>query len=164
MKKFFLLLALPLLLACGKDDDISDNPDSLVGVWQVTDIQNEFSLGAVVWDSWREVWGDIYLCFEPDGRCYTTYYGASDRVEERQSQGLPDFPYVYSRYQMEGNNIRCYDPKYDTLNMAVFEVKSISGGKMEVILQDGMYCSLSSSTQAQLRMRWKKVDGMPPVS
>ena len=162
MKNLFLLLALPLLMACAKDD-ISDNPDSLVGVWQVTDIQNEYSVGAVNWDNWREIWGDIYLVFQSDGSCYTQYYDASDQVEERQWQGLPDFPYVCTRYQMEGNNIRCFDPKYDSLNMAVFEVKSVSGGKMEVILQDGMYCRLSSSSQSQLRMYWKKVDGLPPV-
>ena len=160
MKKCLLLLAFPLLLACSTDkDEPVDKFNScyvpnIFGSWKITNISNVYN--GTKWDDWHKYWGDIYLHFQPDGSCTTSYINASDEIMERQQQGLPSFPYVYSRYEVGEKGIRCYEPEYQALDLALFEWQYVSENKIIVILKDGMYCMLSSYSNPQLYMTWER--------
>ena len=167
---FFVMLALLASCSGSNDEPLTRTEKRLaefcvdgkpvLGIWQIVDISNEYN-GAVKWDNWQDTWGEIFLSFNADGTCTTSYKGANAMIEERKQQGLPDFPYVYNHYKIEGNTIYCFDQQYKTFSTSVFEVKSIKDNEMEVLLQGGMYCMLSSASQPQLRMVWKKVDTLP---
>lgn len=130
--------------------------NSMAGVWQIASIRNEYG-AAVNWDNWQDYYGEIFLTFNADGSCSTNYQNPPAFIEERQQQGLPDFPYIYNNYKIEGKNICCYKSSSDDFLATVFEVKTITNDKAEVVLQQGMYCMLSSASQPQLRMVWKRV-------
>lgn len=174
MKKLFLLCMLLVgLVSCSSSkDEPSTRLDadvnfssvygkSVVGIWQIVDIRNEYN-GAVNWENYQEYYGEIFLSFNEDGTCSTDYIGCtSDFIIEREAEGLTNFPYIFHHYVIERNNIRCYDPNLSSDGATLFEVESITDDMMEVVLQEGMYCMLSSASQPQLRMKWKKVNKLP---
>lgn len=162
MKKYLLLLALPLLVACSTDNNepidkfSSRYVPNVIGTWKITNISNVDNGASLKWDAWHKYWGDIYLHFKSDGSCSTSYVDSSEQIMERQQQGLPSFPYVYSRYEVGDKGIRCYEPEYQAIDMALFEWQYVSENKIIVILKDGMYCMLSSYSNPQLYMTWER--------
>lgn len=162
MKKYLLLLALPLLVACSINNDepldkfSSSYIPNVIGTWKITSISNVDNEASMGWNNWHECWGDIYLHFQSDGSCTTSYINASEEIIERQQQGLPEFPYVYSRYEVGENGIRCYKPEYQGIDLALFEWQYVSENKIIVILKNGMYCMLSSYSNPQLYMTWER--------
>jgi len=160
MKKYLLLLALPLLVACSTDNNepidkfSSRYVPNIIGTWKITNISNVYN--GTNWDDLHEYWGDIYLHFNSDGSCSTSYVNASDEIMERQQQGLPEFPYVYSRYEVGEEGIRCYELEHQAIDLALFEWQYVSENKIKVILKEGMYCTLSSYSNPQLYMTWEK--------
>ena len=162
MKKYLLLLAFPLLVACSTDKDepvdkiSSRYVPNVIGTWKITNISNVNNGASLKWDDWHKYWGDIYLHFQSDGSCTTSYINASEEIIERQQQGLAEFPYVYSRYEVGEKGIRCYEPEYQALDLALFEWQYVSENKIIVILKDGMYCALSSYSNPQLYMTWER--------
>ncbi len=87
MKKYLLLLALPLLVACSTDKDepivtICPEDAAFIGTWEVTDISNVDKVAPVKWDKWKDYYGRIFIAFNDDYTCDTYSVGASKEIAE----------------------------------------------------------------------------------
>ena len=160
MRNYLLiLLALPLLVACSSDNDepelIIDPEEAVfVGTWEVTEISNVDKAAPMKWDNWKDYYGRIFIEFKEDATCETYYEGASKEVAEST---LPKFPYVFSQFNFNGvDKIFCYDSDFPELPNAFLLINVYSGNSMEVILEDGMYCLLSSYSEPQLIIKLKR--------
>lgn len=159
MKNYLFLLALPLLVACSLDDNepelIIDPVDAsgLIGTWEVTDISNVYESDPKPWDHWEDYFVKIFIKFNSDLTC-ETYHEGMDITESMQ----PKFPYVFSHYKLDiEGKIMCFDPAYPDIPNALLVVKAYTGNDLEVVLEDGRYCRLSSTyPHPQLYLKLKR--------
>ena len=159
MKKYLLFLVFPLLVACSTDKDepivtICPKDAVFIGTWEVTDISNVDKVAPVKWDNWKDYYGRIFIAFNDDYTCDTYYIGASKEIAEST---LPKFPYIYSQFVFNGiDKIFCSNHEYQEIPNAVLVVKVYTGNIMEVVLEDGQYCMLSSYSKPQLYLKLKR--------